>query len=79
MADRHQKKSIKPVKLDFEPRGRTKGKGGTAKKFHIKRTVQEEARRKQIKELATATNLESRVGKKKKEKVKSDNPLSRLL
>jgi len=78
LAERHKKKSLKPVNIDFEPRGKTKGKGGTAKKFHIKRTVQEEARRRQIKELAAANNLESREGKIKKENVKSDNPLSRL-
>jgi len=79
LAARHQKKSLKPAKIDFEPRSKTKGKGGTAKKFHIKRTVQDEARRKQIKELAAGQNLESREGQKKKEKVKSEDLLARLV
>ena len=79
LAERHKKLSLKPVKIDFEPRHKAKGKSGTAKKFHIKRTVQEEARRKQIKEMASAQNLESRQGQQKKEKPKSDNILSRLI
>jgi U3 small nucleolar RNA-associated protein 7 len=36
---------IKPEKIDFEPRMKTKGKGGTAKRFHVKRTVIEEEKR----------------------------------
>jgi len=79
LAERHKTKYLKPTNIDFEPRSKTKGKGGTAKRFHIKRTVQEEARRKQIKELAAANNLDSREGKQKKEKVKSENPLARLV
>jgi len=79
LAERHKKKSLKPAKIDFEPRPKTKGKGGTAKKFHIKRTVQDEARRRQIKEMAQANNLESREGQKKKEKIKSEDLLSRLV
>ena len=79
MAERHKKKSLKPAKIDFEPRPKTKGKGGTAKKFHIKRTVQDEARRRQIKEMAQANNLELREGQKKKEKIKSEDLLSRLV
>ena len=79
LAERHQKKSLKPANIDFEPRPKTKGKGGTAKKFHIKRTVQDEARRRQIKELAQGNNLETREGQKKKEKAKSQDLLSRLV
>jgi len=80
LAARHQKKSLKPAKIDFEPRPKTKGKGGTAKKFHIKRTVVDEERRRQIRELASGTNLESREGKqsKKKEKNKNQDLLARL-
>ena len=37
--------SLKPSQIDFEPRKKSKGKGGTAKLFHIKRTVKEEEHR----------------------------------
>lgn len=43
--DMNKKLFIKPRKVDFEPRHKMKGKGGTAKKFHIKRTVQDEEMR----------------------------------
>ena len=42
MAERNKKLSLKPTQIDFEPRSKSKGKSGTAKKFHIKRTVKEE-------------------------------------
>ena len=45
MAERNKKLSLKPAQIDFEPRSKSKGKSGTAKKFHIKRTVKEEERR----------------------------------
>ena len=45
MAERNKKLSLKPAQIDFEPRNKMKGKGGTAKKSHIKRTVKEEERR----------------------------------
>lgn len=38
------KKHLKPTKIEFEPKNKTKGKSGTVKRFHIKRTVQEEAK-----------------------------------
>ena len=38
----------KPSQIDFEPRSRSKGKKGTAKMLHIKRTVKEEERRVSI-------------------------------
>ena len=40
--------SLKPSQIDFEPRTKSKGKKGTAKMFHIKRTVKEEERRVSI-------------------------------
>jgi U3 small nucleolar RNA-associated protein 7 len=78
MAERNKKLSLKPAQIDFEPRSKSKGKSGTAKKFHIKRTVKEEEMRRRIKELAAGKNLEEREGKKKKEKEKPKNILSRL-
>merc|ERR1712016_403223 len=36
------KRHLKPTKIEFEPKNKTKGKSGTVKRFHIKRTVQEE-------------------------------------
>ena len=45
IADRNKKLFVKPSNVDFTPRSKTKGKGGTAKQFHVKRTVQEEERR----------------------------------
>ena len=105
--------ALKPAQIDFEPRSKTKGKGGSAKLFHVKRTVKEEERRvsdsiiysalysiiiikrknskyeidqfilfflqRRIKELAAGNNLETREGKKKQEKQKPKNVLSRLI
>ena len=45
IAAANKKLFVKPTKIDFAPRNKTKGKGGTAKQFHIKRTVMEEERR----------------------------------
>jgi hypothetical protein len=44
LAGKTSKTFVKPPKIDFEPRNRTRGKSGTAKTFHIKRTVKEEAK-----------------------------------
>ena len=41
----NKKLFIKPRKVDFEPRYKMKGKSGTAKKFQIKKKVQEEEMR----------------------------------
>ena len=40
--EKKNKPYLKPTKVDFEPKNKTKGKSGTVKRFHIKRTVQEE-------------------------------------
>ncbi len=45
MLDKAKKPYLKPPAIDFEPRPKTKGKRGTAKRFHIKRTVIEEEKR----------------------------------
>jgi len=78
IAERNKMLSLKPSQIDFEPRTKSKGKKGTAKMFHIKRTVKEEERRRRIKELAAGNNKEGREGKKKKPKQVSNNVLSRL-
>lgn len=67
-----KKLHIKPKNIDFEPRYKMKGKGGTAKQFHIKRTVVEEMRFRNLKkDLDKQEARESRVGatKRKKEEV----------
>ena len=48
IAERNKMLSLKPSQIDFEPRTKSKGKKGTAKMFHIKRTVKEEERRVSI-------------------------------
>merc|ERR1712126_751878 len=78
MAERNKMLSLKPSQIDFEPRSKSKGKKGTAKMFHIKRTVKDEERRRRIKELAAGNHIEGREGKKKKPKQVSSNVLSRL-
>ena len=40
--EKNAKKYLKPTKIDFEPKNKMKGRSGTVKRFHIKRTVQEE-------------------------------------
>merc|ERR1712156_1376728 len=52
LEERKAKKYLKPAKIDFEPKNKTKGRSGTVKRFHIKRTVQEEQKWKQLKEQA---------------------------
>lgn len=50
--EKKNKPYLKPTKVDFEPKNKTKGKSGTVKRFHIKRTVQEEQKWKQLKQNA---------------------------
>ena len=42
LEERKAKKYLKPATIEFEPKHKLKGKSGTVKRFHIKRTVQEE-------------------------------------
>ena len=41
---RKAKLHLKPERIEFEPKNKTRGRSGTVKKFHVKRTVQEEAK-----------------------------------
>jgi len=49
IAERNKKIFIKPANIEFDPRHKMKGKGGSAKRHHIRRTVIEEARKKNLK------------------------------
>ena len=40
--EQRSKTFVKTAKIDFKPRHKSRGKSGTAKIFHIKKTVQEE-------------------------------------
>ena len=40
--ERNAKMYLKPTKIEFEPKNKSRGRTGTVKRFHIKRTVQEE-------------------------------------
>ena len=42
--ERNKKLFIKPVNIDFDPRQKMKGKQGSAKRHHIRRTVIEQSR-----------------------------------
>jgi hypothetical protein len=52
--ERNKKLFIKPSNIEFDPRHKMKGKGGSAKRHHIRKQVIEEARR---------ANLKSDIGK----------------
>ncbi|XP_040565996.1 WD repeat-containing protein 46 [Lepeophtheirus salmonis] len=72
--ENNEKPFIKPKDIDFKPR--VKGGIGSAKQFHIKRTLADEERRKNIKQVVM-DNEKNRIGTKKKEK-KSKGLLDRL-
>ena len=40
--EKNAKPYLKPSKIEFEPKNKSRGRSGTVKRFHIKRTVQEE-------------------------------------
>ena len=46
---RNNKIFIKPSNIEFDPRHKMKGKGGSAKRHHIRRTVIAEARKSNLK------------------------------
>eukprot|EP00095_Tigriopus_kingsejongensis_P011067 maker-scaffold23_size669530-snap-gene-3.9 protein:Tk11067 transcript:maker-scaffold23_size669530-snap-gene-3.9-mRNA-1 annotation:"wd repeat-containing protein 46" len=77
VAERNSKLFIKPLNVDFEPRYKMKGKGGTAKRFHIKRTVREETKMRDLNQKLAAVTETSRVGKAKQAK-KPKSLLDRL-
>jgi len=58
LEERKAKKYLKPATIEFEPKHKMKGKSGTVKRFHIKRTVQEERKWKQLKEQAVSKKSE---------------------
>ena len=47
--ERNRKIFIKPANIEFDPRHKMKGKGGSAKRHHIRRTVIEESRMRNLK------------------------------
>merc|ERR1719464_2229716 len=58
LEERKAKKYLKPATIEFEPKHKMKGKSGTVKRFHIKRTVKEERKWKQLKEQAVSKKSE---------------------
>ena len=52
--ERNKKIFIKPANIEFDPRHKMKGKGGSAKRHHIRKAVIEQARK---------TNLKADIGK----------------
>merc|ERR1711962_408981 len=50
---------VKPSNIEFDPRAKMKGKGGSATRHHIRRTVIEQARKRGLKD-----DLEARVGRR---------------
>ena len=50
IAERNKKLFIKPVNIEFDPRQKMKGKQGSAKRHHIRRTVIEQNRNSKLKE-----------------------------
>ncbi len=71
MEARKAKLELKPEKIDFEPKNKSRGRSGTVKRFHIKRTVLEEAKWRELKQKSmekSELEAESRTGAKKKPK-----------
>ena len=54
IVERNKKIFIKPANIEFDPRHKMKGKGGSAKRHHIRKAVIEQARN---------TNLKGDLGK----------------
>ena len=59
MMSYNKKLFVKPSNIEFDPRHKMKGKGGSAKRHHIRRTVVEENRAKNLK-----SDLENREGRR---------------
>jgi len=57
--ERNKKLFVKPSNIEFDPRAKMKGKGGSATRHHIRRTVIEQARKRGLKD-----DLEARVGRR---------------
>merc|ERR1711874_722792 len=74
---RNEKIFVKPSNIEFDPRNKMKGKGGSAKRHHIRRTVIEEARIRNLKK--DLDNKEDRrEGQEKKQKPTGTNVLDRF-
>lgn len=57
--ERNKKLFVKPSNIEFDPRQKMKGKGGSATRHHIRRTVVEQARKRNLKD-----DLETREGRR---------------
>jgi len=67
--ERNKKLFVKPSNIEFDPRNKMKGKGGSAKRHHIRRTVVQENRSKNLK-----ADLEEREGRREGQ-MKKDAPV----
>ena len=59
LEERSKKLFVKPSNIEFDPRQKMKGKGGSAKRHHIRRTVVEQNRASNLK-----GDLEEREGRR---------------
>lgn len=75
--DRNKKLFIKPSNIEFDPRQKMKGKGGSAKRHHIRRTVIEQARKSTLKS-DLGTREDRREGQEKKPAPVYKNVLDRF-
>jgi len=75
--ERNKKIFIKPSNIEFDPRNKMKGKGGSAKRHHIRRTVIEESRNRNLKKDLEGRE-ERREGQEKKEAPVYKNVLDRF-
>jgi len=67
--ERNKKLFVKPSNIEFDPRNKMKGKGGSAKRHHIRRTVVQENRAQNLK-----ADLEEREGRREGQ-MKKDAPV----
>merc|ERR1711874_472703 len=65
--ERNKKIFVKPSNVEFDPRNKMKGKGGSTKRHHIRRTVIEEARARNLKK-DLENREERREGQEKKQR-----------
>ena len=75
--ERDKKLFVKPSNIEFDPRQKMKGKGGSATRHHIRRTVVEQARKRGIKD-DLAERQGRREGQEKKLAPVYKNPLDRF-
>lgn len=75
--ERNKKIFIKPSNIEFDPRHKMKGKGGSAKRHHIRRTVIEESRNRNLNKDLQGRE-ERREGQEKKEAPVYKNVLDRF-